>query len=478
MCWKMRQEGSNLQSKSRHPPSLVLSPTFHPQHLLMPTSRLVQAAIVLVAAVLAARFFVVWPSLWPLRNIEMSTIDPSFSPERCADLHNQLLRRAIENNPNVVVERTLVQRFLDVAPEFSSIPNLEALPLHRFFSLLDTTPLPRGRIGVLTPEMYQPDPMAFWSEAFGDESSIILLYGQNNANSPMDGGIFLDLRTCKAVWHWSPGPFPPADRWVSLETALQVQLDKWESGKFYWNSTQAAVAISRWTQKDLADALSAWDDLLSAIESALGRAGQAAPPRRSDPLDSERMLEFHVGKFAREFLSRAPRPEFKYIAPGVTTFSPDLLEQIYSSENPESFRRTFDLGTPEEEEWASLLFPATSTVPEDVPRNSDLDIKSFDEDWGYGKFTVSRQAGLYIDADSVDSDVVRLITSSGLPTACQFDGRCPWGPSRSPRLSEVLRQWASFVSKGIWTVDTDGVATDHDWFQRNFLQTKLEWERT
>lgn len=117
-------------------------------------------------------------------------------------------------------------------------------------------------------------------------------------------------------------------------------------------------------------------------------------------------------------------------------------------------------------------------MPRDVSQNPNFDIMSFDKDWGFGKFTVSRRAGLYTDPNSIDSDVVRLIANSGLPTASQFDGRRPWGPSRSPRLSEVLHHWASLVENGTWRVDADVVATGNGWFDANLLQSKLSWNPT
>lgn len=110
-----------------------------------------------------------------------------------------------------------------------------------------------------------------------------------------------------------------------------------------------------------------------------------------------------------------------------------------------------------------------------VSQNSDFDIKTFNEDWGFGKFTVNRRAGLYTEPGSIDSDVVRLIANTGLATAFQFDGRCPWGPSRSPRLSEVLFHWASLVENGTWKVDADGVANGNGWFDANLRQSKLNW---
>lgn len=129
------------------------------------------------------------------------------------------------------------------------------------------------------------------------------------------------------------------------------------------------------------------------IEAKLPQRGQKQL-LRLEPLSIESMSSFRVGSFAGEFLRRAPRPEFKHVAPGISTFSLETLYGIYSAEPTDSFRRTFNLGDPDMKDWPSLVLPASGMMSRDVSQNSDFDIKSFDEDWGYGKFTVSRRAGL------------------------------------------------------------------------------------
>lgn len=441
----------------------------------------VVAIVVLITGGFLTRLNLEWrPLPQPFRQSSITrigVIDPSFSAERCAYLHNRLLQRAIANEPSAVVERNLIGRLVDSSTGVAGFSTIESSPLSRFFSLLDTTSLPNSQHTPLTPEIHQPVPETFWGDTFSHELGVILLYGQNNADSPMDGGLFLDLQTYKVVWHWSPGPFPASDEWVTLEFALQTQLDKWESGKFYWNAGIQSLAIKHWIEADLTDALYAWDCLLSAIEAKLPQRGQMQQSRL-EPLDIKSMASFRIGRFSREFLSRASRPRFMNVAPGISAFSPETLYEIYSSEPDGSFRRTFSLEDLEEENWVNLLLPSSRTVPRDVSQNPNYDIMSFDRDWGFGKFTVSRRAGLYTDPNSIDSDVVRLIANSGLPTASQFDGRRPWGPSRSPRLSEVLHHWASLVEDGTWRVDADGVATGNDWFDTNLRQSKLSWNPT
>ncbi|KAF3068384.1 hypothetical protein GL218_08392 [Daldinia childiae] len=398
----------------------------------------------------------------------------SFSPERCADLHNRLLAKSIEHLPARRTERNLVARFLDAAPEFAEIPSLPELPLYRFLALLDTTPIFPGRVvDMLTPYMYQPDPTIFWSEPFEDEPSFILLYAQNSGDAPMDGGVFLDIVSYKAVWHERDFlTFPPADQWLPLEVLLQRSLDAWETGKFYWDVGQASMAIRSWTQNDVEEALVAWNRLLSSIELRIS-SGTGNAPHRLEPLSSESLAPFNISTFAAEFLTRAQRPGFSFNAPGINTFTPELFVVTYTAEAPGSTRQTRWLGDSGDEDWPTLLFPGIDTVPLDVSDNPNMYINSFDRDWGFGKFTVNRQSGLYVIADTKYSDVVRLIASSGLPNACEFRHRFAWGPPRDPKLAEVLRHWASLVEEGTWSVDSNGVCTDHEWFNTNTHVAKV-----
>ncbi|KAK2599276.1 hypothetical protein N8I77_011046 [Diaporthe amygdali] len=380
-------------------------------------------------------------------------------PERCAELHNALLQKAIENDPSAVTETTLITRLLEAAPQLSGIPGLRDLPAYRFLSLLKTArSRPQQGPGLLTPQMYQPDPFLFWSGTFSV-------------------GVILNLRTCRAIWHWEPGPFPDDEQWVSLEIVLRNALAKWDSGKYYWDVTLGSICVRAWTQTDLSEALAARERLLCGIEARLPESVHKS--QRLEPLEisQEMMSAFRVSRFVGEFLSRAPRPGFTFVAPGITTFSTEALQSTHASKDPASFRRSTLLGQedPDDLEWASLLLPTNKSVDQDTSRHANSDIQSFDKPWGLGKFTVSRQAGLYVIPEVTESDTVQLITSSGLTTAGEFRGRCPWGKSRPPTLAEIFGHWASLVESGTWAVAADGVAEDHNWFDRHAMDAKLDW---
>ncbi|KAI0149996.1 hypothetical protein F4776DRAFT_604115 [Hypoxylon sp. NC0597] len=403
----------------------------------------------------------------------MNTRNPPFSPERCAALHNELLAKSIEHYAAQKTERNLAARFLDAAPEFTEISSLHTLPLYRFLSLLDTTPISYGRVGLLTPHIYQPDPTTFWSENYGHEPSFILLYGQNTGDSPMDGGIFLDIESYQAVWHGGHSPrFPPAHQWLPLEVILQKSLDAWDTGKFYWDIDQASIAVRHWTQNDVEESLAAWDRLLSSIELRISSKTERVL-LRLEPLSPELLTAFKISAFAARFLTRAQRPGFLFIAPGISTFTSHSFITTYEAEALGSVRQTHWLGISGEDDWPTLLFPGLDAVPHDVSQSPDRDINCFDRDWGFGKFTVNRQSGLYVMADTENSDLVRLIALSGLPTACEFRYPCPWGPPRTPKLAEVLHHWTSLVENGTWEVDSNGICTDHAWFTTNTSISKV-----
>ncbi|KAI1210206.1 uncharacterized protein F4807DRAFT_460039 [Annulohypoxylon truncatum] len=389
----------------------------------------------------------------------------TFSPERCADLHNQLLAKATEHSLNIQIEQNLAPRFLDIAPEFAEVPSLDDMPLYRFLSLLHTTPpAVNGVVDLLTPFVYQPDPRTFWTDRVGHEPYFILLYGQNNGGSPVDGGIYLDIQSYKAVWHSGNSPrFPPPDQWLPLEVILQKSLDAWATGKFYWDVQEAAIKVRSWTDHDVEQSVAAFHRLVSSIELRMPFKGdEAHSHRRLEPLDAQTLAPFKMSAFATKFLTTANRPDFPFVAPGIRVFTPHLLDEIYGAEASESTRRTHWLG--DEEDWPTLILPGIDSVPDDVGQSTNHDINSFDQSWGFGKFTVNRRSGLYIMPDIGNSDLVRLVAGSGLCSACEFQSPCRWGPPREPRLAEVFDHWTALVENGTWSVDANGVSTDHAWF--------------
>lgn len=68
---------------------------------------------------------------------------------------------------------------------------------------------------------------------------------------------------------------------------------------------------------------------------------------------------------------------------------------------------------------------------------------------------------------------MHLITPSGLSTAGDFSGPCPWAESRPPGLAEILNHWASLLENGKWAVASDAAAENHDWFDSHLCEARL-----
>ncbi|KAI0183733.1 hypothetical protein EV127DRAFT_474924 [Xylaria flabelliformis] len=239
-----------------------------------------------------------------------------------------------------------------------------------------------------------------------------------SGGSPMDGGIYVDIQSCKAVWHSDDFlGFPPPDQWLPLELIPRYCRSRSMPGP------RTTIKARSFTQHDVEQSVAAFYRLLSSIELRM-------PPKED--------------KVA--FLSSARATGLSH---------PGAIQ--------------------DDEDWPTLILPGIDPVSHDVGRSPNQDVKSFDQDCGFGKFTVNRQSGLYIMPDTLDSDLARFVPSSGLYSACEFRPPCrwPWGLPRGPRLAEVFDHWTTPVEDATWTVDANGICTDHTWFTAHVSMAKL-----
>ncbi|KAK3896680.1 hypothetical protein C8A05DRAFT_20398 [Staphylotrichum tortipilum] len=425
----------------------------------------------------------------------------------CAGLHNTLLAKSFPpNSPPLETPTTdLLQRYEAhrANPPFDEypggLPDLDPLsPLATLLSRLKTTTRYMGNDIPFTPLLYQPMPEWFFPPLYSydidaADNSFILLYPQRlPSESPMDGGLFVDIYNLRGIWRQTPsdpaGAIPPSEEWLHLDYLLKLELSRWESRRYVHDpkAKWEGLSVQKWVpvpstmegnylNLQLAEALSDWERLLDLIESKL--PSPALARERGAPLRLEAMEDLRLSKFARQFLSRARRPKgWTFVAPGIGTFSEESLREAYLAEPEDTFRRTFT-SSEEGEDWASLVLPnLVGSIPEDVSNVSDMGIRSFDKDYGFGKCSVGRRAGLYINfADDRDGDTVTLVCPSGQTKIGRFVGPCPWGPDRSPRLAEVLGHWANLVEDGVWTVGEDGVKEDAEWFDSHRDSANLDW---
>jgi hypothetical protein len=221
-----------------------------------------------------------------------------------------------------------------------------------------------------------------------------------------------------------------------------------------------------WTKADLEDALEAWNDLVSAINDRL-------PDPHDEPLSGASMFEvddlrvaaIEEGSFAWEFYSKARKPKFQFLAPGLQLAS---REQILT--NP--FRQAWESqNSHQRSPWSPEVFPLPILLG--VQRD-----KSWVDTHEYKVGTVTW--GLYLD--NLDSrshlcpyeDAARPVlpyefdktTSArkldGKPATGNAElyqiGQNPFETSRATtQLWQMLKNFTAHVDAGEWKVDANGV---------------------
>lgn len=403
-------------------------------------------------------------------------------PQLCASLHDALVHRLpnLIQPPGSPTLATLLQQnnpalfaalhgsnllaFLSLSTDFSPDPNLA------------------GGIPYLTPQVLKPDPAQFLAYRDLDIENLypahILLYPDPESSS--GGGIIYDPNTDLATWGYLT-PWPRAEDWVPLEGILRQWLHLWDTGKYVHDSDTSCLAIRGWVARDVDNALEAWDALLDAIASRLpsfsSLSQQLHEIRLSEdqPILSPELLQsatYHP--FASAFLSRAraPPPSAPVaIAPGITTFTAATFTDLILSESASSPRRQYlSRRFFSETQTPVLLFPALSLAQ--VPLRGGNVREEFDQEWGFGKFTIDRRTGwyLYPQPEAGAEDVVVLVREDGACESSRQGGegkwdmegyrgtRCPWGPGyEGVRLSELLREWKEKVEAGAWRLGVVGI---------------------
>lgn len=224
---------------------------------------------------------------------------------------------------------------------------------------------------------------------------------------------------------------------------------------------------------DLDRDLKAYHELLSAIQSrCLGSTISDEPSL----VDTTILEEFpNLTGFLPEFLRRARRPSFTYIAPGLRVPSSEWIRQMLSQARREGrLQEPYDPGNNYDSEPLPL-FPG----PKITSYSSWFEINQKSS-------LVNDISGLYSWPDYLSMDAVRFILPSpigangwvregneeetseesrakGVPhEKAQNDalyqyGWCPFLPSHLPTLSVILNNWTKMIEEGEWKVGPDGV---------------------
>ncbi|KAL2689111.1 hypothetical protein Neosp_003163 [[Neocosmospora] mangrovei] len=394
-------------------------------------------------------------------------MDVSFDPVRCAELHNQLLAKAISRIPGAAqeVKRDVLARWRDLPPEKRPFDIPEEEPLYRFLSLINSykpNDLP------LTAEFCQPEP-SWFDDNFQelDDRRIILLYADETDTPKMDGGLYFNLDTDLVCWIRlrGRGRFPPDGQWVPLELALRKALNMWELGKFTWGGktgwyrSEEAVSYTSWIPPDFKEALNNWEFLLDLIRSRLPEGTPRLP--LLEPLPRDLIDQFEMSSFAKCFLCWARRPSFKYVAPGIAAFTPETFAAIYGAESPTS--RRLQVEQDGGFETISLILPSAAGP---ILKSEDEYVFDGEDHLPLADTALYEHAGLYTTfvQPTSEGDGTDLVTAQGAMNPIRYDGRRPWGPGGNMRLEVMLNLWINHVKDGTWEVGPEGISTPDSWF--------------
>lgn len=250
------------------------------------------------------------------------------------------------------------------------------------------------------------------------------------------------------------------------------------------------------------ETVEAFNALTKSIEARMEDQGMRVTDA-DQPLLLDASLEAaHIPHgFARSFLSQARRPNFKFIAPGVSIPDQDSFAQqpFFSVEDEEQDE---DVDENELVNKPILLFAAFSSV-----NLASDDEKNHPFPWPYNQLP-SFPAGLYVteserSAGHEFEDSARFVlpfgvgghgfarTSDGLQIGDHQDGQdacCAdriadlyqpgWNPfieMHEVRLVKILDSWKGMVERGDWTVGAEGIQDSIDAFKE--ADTEKNWRK-
>jgi len=282
--------------------------------------------------------------------------------------------------------------------------------------------------------------------------------------------------------------------WQRLETILTVWIEMIEQRKVavvhksLGNGPESTSGIyldqqkpwgwAPWTKADLKNTLEAWNDHISAINDRLPEP-HAEPLMGSSlfELDNLRAAGIEEGSFAWEFYSKACRPKFQFLAPGLQLAS---VEQLLA--NP--FKQAWESQKPYEGlPWSPDVFPLPILLGVQLA-----------ESWvDRHEYKVGHVAwGLYLDILHSRShmcpyeDAARLVLPYELGEATaarKLDGKPATGNAElyqigqnpfetnraTTQLWQMLKSFTAHVDTGEWDVDANGVNEEPTVFDDFFV---------
>jgi hypothetical protein len=335
-------------------------------------------------------------------------------------------------------------------------------PIHQFLANVEYLPStgPHDKTGgLLTPNMTELLPENIYQldkESPGSaedyKNMISLFYGEDAAATDR---LVFDYCTGLAIWEEDyPSHVQPHHqlRWGPLEFFLVTWLNDWKSGRYYWEATPAdevalgdppfELKMNHWISEDLEAAIISWNDLLETIESRMPN-----PTRRRLPPVSRRALrKATFDSFSYAFLLRAERPTFKFVGPGLTTVSDDVVGK--------SAIKQFD-------------DPSKATKKAENPNFGRLVSNTTTSDENMSGYILCGRAGLYSCPKMILGNYWLTFFHPGDRKVLDYiflnQDMSMNVRGGATSLNRIFDKWRELIEAGIWEVNDDGVSTQTEW---------------
>ncbi|GAB7352153.1 hypothetical protein MBLNU459_g2640t2 [Dothideomycetes sp. NU459] len=332
----------------------------------------------------------------------------------------------------------------------------------------------------------------------GDEHRFVTLYPVNTQQSEHGDGLNYDQKKNRAIMQMDilddevtrREDDPPP--WHPLETVLSAWIEMMHAGKVTAspksirpiNEKYDPWANQRFSQAQVDEAVKAFERLAGAIESRMPPPVDPSP-KSTSLVESEILDRANIpaDSFAYAFCSKARRPRFGSIAPGISLLTAEtfISDQAFSASDADG-EGSYVAPT--------LLFRAPD-------RSCTLGENEYPFAWAF-RHIKTLPAGLYLTgADLGDENVSEASARVLLPFSVGDDdgharksdrsrfanasdlyqlGLPPFGGHpRSQRFVKILENWLAMVEGGNWRVGDQGVEGAIEDFRR--ADTEQSWEQ-
>lgn len=290
------------------------------------------------------------------------------------------------------------------------------------------------------------------------------------------------------------------ERWFTLEYLLSQWIKLYLHGKITIGPPKSerhripdVWRIQGYSQFQVTNTITAFERLVRAIESRM--------PPGSDPPPSQTTKRFLLTDdelddagaptmcFVRSFLTGAPVPKFKFIAPGLLV--PHDAKRFIAQQRFTRLAYVQKAGYEREIVPPLLIFADKDGRTVDFSGEyKDYSVNPFPKEMHLPAHDKSTPAGLYsesvaLDASDMAEEGFRLLTpfrfasnytgarlsdGSPLPVGSVSDlfqhGDFPLGGmARAQRMEKLFSWWQRLIEDGIWTVGKDGVEGSMDTFR-------------